>query len=109
MSTQSIAVNECDFKKKCKYQKRSTKKSSNNEEKVAHQERNITAAPLMRLKLQDLKKMCLDNGLTGWSKINKTYLMSLKLQELKQMCRDKGLSGWSKLNKLELVEFLVSS
>jgi hypothetical protein len=35
-------------------------------------------------------------------------LMRLKLQELKEMCRQNRWRGWSKLNKPELVEFIVS-
>jgi hypothetical protein len=34
-------------------------------------------------------------------------LMRLKLQELKEMCRQNRWRGWSKLNKPELVEFIV--
>jgi hypothetical protein len=35
-------------------------------------------------------------------------LMRLKLQELKEMCRQNRWRGWSKLNKPNLVEFIVS-
>jgi hypothetical protein len=34
-------------------------------------------------------------------------LMFLKMQELKEICRQHGLKGWSHMKKVELVEFIV--
>ena len=66
----------------------------------------------------ELKQMCRDKGIKGYSKLNKADLIKLcnstkkvskkgsdlTVPELKQLCRDKGITGYSKLNKAELIK-----
>ena len=63
----------------------------------------------------ELKKMCKDKGIKGYSKLRKKELMKKCLDglpqkkqltniELKKMCKDKGIKGYSKLRKKELIK-----
>jgi hypothetical protein len=41
-------------------------------------------------------------------RVTAVSLMLLTVKELKEICRQNDLKGWSKLRKLELVEFITS-
>lgn len=71
------------------------------------------------LKVVELKRMCKERGIKGYSKLRKKELIDIlggeneeigmeryTVKELKKMCKERGIKGYSKLRKKELIEIL---
>ena len=69
---------------------------------------------IRKLKISDLKKICKEKGIKGYSKLKKKQLekkclgddveiiQNKTVKELKKICKEKGIKGYSKLKKKEL-------